>query len=386
MNSERQRRTADKAFHIAMSTFSTTGSSSGNRRATLNLVAGSLWYAPGSFGIARLLGSRYSLRSILFHHIADAETHFTKGLGVTVTRKQFVATLKFIKKHYTAVSLEEVIADPKGKHLPARPVLVTFDDAYASVSEFAAPLCFEFGIPAIIFVNGACVDNRQLALENLICYVENMCGLNTLKSAIQSVNVRRDLEIKSLGHVFSRFLPATSLAGRAAFRNALIQASGIIESELAAEAALYLSSEQLRGMVKFGFEIGNHTYSHANCRTLSGMEFAEEIDRNKAILNAVSGTNVRSFSVPYGSSVDLTDDLAEHLRVCGYKMAFLAEGQANTYWGSAPIVDRVSIQALTNSGLFSEIEVLPRLRSIRRFLSNSPASKPKREPAVYSNV
>ena len=78
----------------------------------------------------RALSSQYSLRSILFHDIADTESVFTKGLGVTVTRKQFEAALRFITKHYIPVSLQDVIAASDSNALPSRPVLLTFDDAY----------------------------------------------------------------------------------------------------------------------------------------------------------------------------------------------------------------------------------------------------------------
>jgi peptidoglycan/xylan/chitin deacetylase (PgdA/CDA1 family) len=349
------------------------------RRATLNLFAGSLWYAPGSFGIARALSSQYSLRSILFHDIADTESVFTKGLEVTVTRKQFEAALKFVVKHYTPVSLHDVLAESEDNPLPSRPVLLTFDDAYTSVSEFAAPLCADMGVPAVFFVNGSCLDNQQLALENLICYVTNVRGLDTVNAAIQSVDGAGNLAAGSLLEVFSRFLPATSFPGRQAFRSALLRLAGINESELAAEAGLYLGGQQLRDLAKFNFEIGNHTYSHANCRILSSADFAGEIDRNKAILQEISGTNVRSFSVPYGSSTDLTDELAEHLRREGYKAVFLAEGRANSRIHSSRIhdlsfddltLDRVSIKASTDAAFFSEIEILPRLRSLRNALAN----------------
>ena len=287
----------------------TTGDHVGKRRAALNFVAGSLWYTPGSFGMARLLGPLYSLRCVLFHDISDTESSFTKGLGVTVTRKDFEAALRFITRHYTPVSLQDVIADSDGRKLPARPVLVTFDDAYVSVREFAAPLCLKFGVPALFFVNGACLDNRRLALENLICHVVNRFGLSTVNAAIRAVNGNGDLELRSLVEVFSRFLPSTTLRGREAFRSALVQLARVDESDLAAEASLYLSSQQLHDLATFNFEIGNHTYSHANCRSLSVGDFAGEIDRNKALLEETSGTKVRSFSVPYGSSRDLTTDL-----------------------------------------------------------------------------
>ena len=136
---------------------------------------------------------------------------------------------------------------------------------------------------------------------------------------------------------------------------------------MAEKAGLYLSSRQLRDLATFNIEIGNHTYSHANCRSLSAEDFAREIDRNKAVLEAASGTKVRSFSVPYGSSADLTRELVEHLQ-SGYKAVFLAESRANPACPDPLRLNRVSIRTGDDGALFSEIEVLPRLRTIRSLL------------------
>jgi peptidoglycan/xylan/chitin deacetylase (PgdA/CDA1 family) len=350
----------------------------GSRRATLNFVAGGLWYVPGSFRMARLLGPRYSLRCLVFHDISDTESSFTKGLGVTIACKHFEAALKFITRHYTPVGLQDVIADSDGGALPPRPVLVTFDDAYRSVREFAAPLCSKFGVPAVFFVNGACLDNRRLALENIVCYVTNLFGMNTINAAIRSVDGAGELEVRSLAEVFSSFLPGTSLPGREAFRRALLELARISESDLAAEAGLYLSSQQLRDLASFKFEIGNHTYTHANCRSLSAADFAGEIDRNKALLEATSGTKVRSFSVPYGSSADLTPDLVTHLQRSGYEAVFLAEGRANSSRTHRTRLDRVSIRASMDAAFFSEIEILPRLRTMRNSLFGAANAEPAR--------
>jgi peptidoglycan/xylan/chitin deacetylase (PgdA/CDA1 family) len=352
-----------------MSTFfTTTGSHTGTRRAALSFAAGTLWYIPGCFGIARLLGPKFSLRSVLFHNVSDTESSFTKGLGGTITRKKFEAALKFITRHYTPVSLQDVVADPDGRALPPRPVLVTFDDAYASVREVAAPLCWEFGVPAVFFVNGVCLDNRQLALDNLVCHVANVCGLGTINAAAHIAGGTRDIELRSMAQVFSSFLPALSPSAREVFRGALVQLAGIKERDLAAEAGLYLTSQQLRDLATFNFEIGNHTYTHANCRALSTGDFAGEIDRNKAVLEAVSGTKVRSFSVPYGSSADLTTDLMAHLHRFGYQAVFLSESRVNTPSSDRFRLNRVSIKTGSDDLLFLEIEILPRLRAIRNSL------------------
>src|SRR5208282_3188097 len=102
---------------------------------------------PGRFGIARALGS-YSLRCVVFHNISATESPFTRGMGVSITPRDFEAALAFLTRYYTPVRLQDVLADRDGRGLPPRPILVTFDDGYASVKKWAAPLCSRFGVPA----------------------------------------------------------------------------------------------------------------------------------------------------------------------------------------------------------------------------------------------
>jgi peptidoglycan/xylan/chitin deacetylase (PgdA/CDA1 family) len=340
----------------------------GTRRALLNLAAGALWYVPRSFSVARFLGPRYFLRCVLFHNVSDTESLFTRGLGVTSTQENFEAALEFITTNYTPVSLQDVIADFGGRTPPLRPVLLTFDDAYASVSDFAAPLCVKFGVPAAFFVNAECLDNRRLALDNLVCYVANLFGMEPINAMIHAVRGWEHRCVRSLSEVFSRFLPAISLSDRKLFRDGLVRSTELSERHVAAEAGLYLSSQQLRDLQRFDFEIGNHTYSHVNCRTLLAAEFAEEIDQNRAVLEGVSGRKVRTFSVPYGSAADLTTQLLPHLQRSGYEGIFLADGCTNSPNTSRLRLDRISVKAGSNAALFSEIEVLPRLRATRNRL------------------
>ena len=341
--------------------FSTPGKR-GSRNGVLNLAAGTLWYAPRSFSMARFLGPSYSLRCVLFHDISDTDSPFTRGLGVTTTRKNFELALRFITSYYTPVSLQDII---DGRPLPHRPVLVTFDDAYASVAEFAVPLCSSLGVPTVFFINASCLDNQELALDNLVCYAANVCGLDAINTAIRAVQNTKNLQVGSLTEVFSQFLPSISLSTRAAFRNSLLQLVEVNEDKLSANACLYLSSQQLRDLQILNCEIGNHTHTHVHCRSLSTKEFVAEIDQNREELELITGRKIRSFSVPYGSSIDLTNDLLRHLQQSGYEAAFLSESLANSAQTHRLQLNRVSLKASDDAALFSEIEVLPRLRAIR---------------------
>jgi peptidoglycan/xylan/chitin deacetylase (PgdA/CDA1 family) len=323
---------------------------------------------PGCFGIARLLGPSYSLRCVVFHHIASEDSPFTAGINVRATPEQLEVALRFLIKYYKPVRLEDVLEDKDGRHLPQRAVLVTFDDAYASVWKVAAPLCKKYGIPAVYFVNAAFLNNRRLAPDNLICYVANVKGMETVNAAARTLGLAEFSDLRSLSEVFSNFFPSITLVEREAFLESLHRLSGVSESHLAEELALYLTTEQLRSLATYDFEIGNHTYSHVHCRRLSGDEFDHEIDRNKSELEELSGKKVRSFSLPYGSSRDLTAELASQLKRSGHEAVFLSESVANLRGADHFRLDRVNPNVQGEASFFLDLEILPRLRGVRNQL------------------
>lgn len=340
----------------------------------MRVAGGALWRMPGRFGIANLAFPSYSLRCLVFHNVSPTRSPFTDGMKVSVTPDEFEMALRYLAAHYDPVSLEDVLSN--SSRLAKRPVLVTFDDAYASVAEHAAGLCRQFKVPALFLVNGAFVDNRCLAPDNLVCYVFNMFGKAMINAAAQKVSRYKGGDLQNLSDVFERFFPAISLAGRDAFLGALKDLSGIGEQEMAKETKLYVTSEQLRNLKDYNFEIGSHTYTHPYCRSLSRSDFSSEIDRNRLELSALTGQQIRSFSLPYGSARDLTGDLAAHLEASGYKAVFLSESVANQRGGNPFHLDRVSSCAANEEMLFCDLEILPRLRAQRnRLLRRSGSHK-----------
>lgn len=339
--------------------------SSSLRQVVMKTAADAWWRMPGRFGAARMLDGSYSLRCVVFHHISATQSPFTGGIRVSISPRQFEAALSFLTACYVPVRLEDVLTNGGGHGLPSRAVLVTFDDAYASVVEWAAPMCRRFGVPAVFFVNAAFLDNQRLAPDNLICYVANVLGMDRVNMAARAVPGRGQIELHSLREVFGDFLPGIAPAERGVFLDALREVAGISESRMAADANLYLSSRQLRELSSFDFEIGNHTYTHTHCRMLAEQDLFAEVDRNKAELEAISGTTVRSFSQPYGSSRDVTPKLVQHLEHSGHKAVFLSESVANPVGADLFHLDRVNTCAERDADLFFELEVMPRLRATR---------------------
>lgn len=335
----------------------------------INRFGMAIWHMPGRFQLVKLFGPKYSLRCVLFHHISDQSSPFTDGMGVTTGRADFESRIRFFAKYYTPISLETFLGTADHASLPRRPILVTFDDAYASVAEVAAPICRKYGVPACFFVNASLLGNRDLSIDNLVCYVGNVFGFREMNEEARKIKGPDHVELRSRRQVTAEFLPTLSLEQRDAFKRGLTAALGLSSEDLAAQANLYLRPEQLGELASSNFEIGNHTFSHVHCRILSGPDFSREIDQNRSILEALSQTKVRAFSAPYGSLSDFTPALQAHLRGSGHQAAFLVESRANTFTTDMYQVNRVSIESATDPASFSEIEVLPRLRTIRDHIS-----------------
>lgn len=323
---------------------------------------------PLRFEAAKLAGPGYSLRCLLFHDVSDEVSEFTEGLGVTLGVSQFEAIIEFVCRYYTPISLEAYLEGRRNGNLPRRPALITFDDAYASVAQNAAPILRKHNVPAVFFLTASLIGNEELGLDNLMCYVANICGIAALRSVAHQFDSHKQGEFDSLEQVFDDVLPTLPQGQVGEFRAALASAAGISSADLARQAKLYVSPEQLRTLAASGFEIASHTFSHVFCRSLTDKEFQREIALNKARLEAVSGSRVRAFSVPYGSPADLTRELASNLRDTGHEVVFLARDRSNPRQGDLYQVNRVSMHAGSEKDFFGEIEILPRLRSLADLL------------------
>lgn len=93
--------------------------------------------------------------AILTYHRVDepaARPDLLPGL-ISATPAAFAVQMRDLARHYVPVSLADVLAaldDPR--RLPARAVLVTFDDAYADFDTHAWPTLRAAGVPATLFV------------------------------------------------------------------------------------------------------------------------------------------------------------------------------------------------------------------------------------------
>ena len=113
-----------------------------------------------------------ALTAVVYHHVADRADAFTDKLLVTTTPDTFRAHLRYYSAHYDLITP----GDLESGRLPKRPLLITFDDAYRSVCEVAAPILHDAGAEALFFINPAAVLDRRVPTDNLLCFAATVLG------------------------------------------------------------------------------------------------------------------------------------------------------------------------------------------------------------------
>ena len=89
------------------------------------------------------------------------------GDNFAVDQASFINTIEYLRVHgFHFVSLEDVIqAERNSKRLPAKPVLLTFDDAYATYYDFVFPVLQEYKIPSVLGVVSGWLDKKPAEIK-----------------------------------------------------------------------------------------------------------------------------------------------------------------------------------------------------------------------------
>ncbi len=94
---------------------------------------------------------------LMYHHMLKS----SKLLGnYTITPTEFESDLKYIKEQgYTTINIQDLISYCQGRSsLPEKPIMITFDDGYESVYEYAYPLLKQYEMKAVVSIIGYYTD------------------------------------------------------------------------------------------------------------------------------------------------------------------------------------------------------------------------------------
>jgi peptidoglycan/xylan/chitin deacetylase (PgdA/CDA1 family) len=160
-------------------------------------------------------------------------------------------------------------AKAHGHALPARPVLITFDDGYRSVFELARPILLQHKIPATMFICSEPVRRQRLFWFDAVMRARGEMAFAELRDQADAQWRQAAEEDDTPADAMPQIAPMTEA--------------------------------QVRQLAADGFTIGVHTASHARLARSPVDVQRHELASCRATLEAWTGRPVTSVAYPFGA-------------------------------------------------------------------------------------
>lgn len=204
----------------------------------------------------------------------------------------FDAHCRLIRDTCHPISLDDWRRAAAGGRLPDRPVLITFDDGYRSVSTIAAPILAKYNLPAAVFVCSEPIAERRLLWFDVIASRDGDAAVEQWKTHDYE-SWRRDCV------------------------SSLPTAADDDPRAVMTVAQLRTLSEQ------DGIEIGAHTARHPILARAAVPRQHEEIVEARDAIAGWIGRDVRAFAYPNGRpGLDYSPATVGILADLGFDTAF----------------------------------------------------------------
>lgn len=247
-----------------------------------------------------------SLRIVYYHMISELENQPFYFKNKSISPNEFRNHIRFLKKHYNIISLDEAINHLKlNKDLTGK-LVITFDDGFKENYTLIAPILEEEGVTATFFLITDCIDNKKLMWRNVILTVLNKSKKDKYNLANTLVEEFRLPKIKRKESFLDWSYRTWTMNEKDVVASFLWKEAeiGDIDSFLNKEKP-YLDSNQIKTLLSQGFSIGSHSKSHPDFSKLSYDEFQCEIKESIKFLNENYKMKVNSFSYPFGERASL---------------------------------------------------------------------------------
>ena len=246
---------------------------------------------------------------------------------VSASSEAFSRQLAIVRRRFAPMRFDELADCPeRGRPVPSRAVLITFDDGYDDNYRIAFPLLRDAGLSAMLFVSsGHIATGRPYAYDWLVYMV-----CTTTQPRLLAPELGIDWALPDGPDALAE---RRSLAGRLLDRIKMLDAAGqqALVDRLQREWDMPdaeghpdckpMNWAQLREMHAAGMEIGSHGVDHRMLAKLSADAMRDEVAGSKQAIEAALGAPVIAMSYPVGGRDAYNDTVMTAARETGYRIA-----------------------------------------------------------------
>jgi len=261
---------------------------------------------------------------VLYHKIFDSQKDAERKrlLGGGVFTGTFYRQLRYLKKNFNIVPLDDVIQFVEGRKLiPPNALAITFDDGTKDNFQNALPILKKENVRATFFLNTANILYKDLLWIHKRKYIENDRGADALINFFNQLYPELKVDKGDWLTLKRNLKYVLDQNDRTAFLN---KAFELLLPQLKLEKVakeIYLTWDEISAMSRSGLTIGGHSRSHPVLSREDKSVVSEEVIGNKLDLEKNIGQKVDFFAYPFGEETSFNNAVISILKEAGYRCA-----------------------------------------------------------------
>ncbi len=265
---------------------------------------GLLWLARslGLFWLARRV-TRHGIMIIGWHAVSMSDEH-QRFPGLFIAPETLQRRLRYLKKHYDIISLDEAVTQYERGALKPGQVVLTFDDGYYNFAHQAAPILREVQATATVYLLSSHMVSQEPfhapLIKDMVLLAPSSDDAKSLPGIPTPYALRTESDRKALTGAALRHLSTLPLEQRTAYAQDFAKALGLDFGALSERQVWRsLNCDEVRRLAEDGFAMQLHGHHHLNV-----VEFADRALDDVAIcrrlVEAASGCAAQHFCYPSG--------------------------------------------------------------------------------------
>ena len=284
---------------------------------------------------------------LMYHRVTFPER--TVQAGMYVKPETFSNHLKFLKKHFEAISLKDMQLlnnERNPGNLDKPKCVLTFDDGWKDFYSNAFPRLVEYQIPATVFLPTEFIGkNKRFWTDDFAYLLSNKgetdfnrltgTGVRTILEKIDGLNGAFDSKLEA-GIEYLKKLSLSEI-------EKVLRGLSEIWQVVNIKSADFLSWSEITEMMKSGLvSFGSHTATHQILTTLNEEEIKKELIESQKMLleKKIVDDSCIAFCYPNGN---YTKEIAEMVRSSGYHLAVTTRKGWNNFDGDRFALLRIGI-------------------------------------------
>lgn len=270
---------------------------------------------------------RSDLRILAYHRVLEsvepAGFDFDVDL-ISASAESFQTQMRLLKARFNPMRFDELCDRlERGRSLPPRAALVTFDDGYEDNHRIAFPILRDLGMSGMFFVSTAHIDSGQPYaydwLVHMVCNAPegalDLPEIGFSSTIAGSLEARRDVA----RHLLDRLKSMDAQAQDVMIQR--LEDSWDMPRLASVGQRLPMGWSDLRHMVSEGMEVGSHGIHHRMLAKLPRDQMREEVFGSRAAIERELGTRVDVLSYPVGGPDAYDEEVMQAAGDAGYRLA-----------------------------------------------------------------